>query len=206
METGSEWFVQNGREHGWCSLKWPHGVAASYLQCGFFLHIGSKNVIHSKAQRKCWPHAVQQGAARRRRDLMQCFQIQSKVRRTSCAPKLNLGFQKSAQNFSEMEKSKWESSFRLNNNIKWIFFCGSAAIVPLFWSQGSSVPQRSALSRKFALSKFTKAELNVKHSHVLCPCEHLNTGLPVCQVKLALTKVLARGSRRKTRKTAAGRY
>lgn len=36
METRNEQFGQDGREHGWCSSKYPQGVAKAYLQCLFF--------------------------------------------------------------------------------------------------------------------------------------------------------------------------
>lgn len=39
MEKRNEQFGQDGREHGWCSSKYPQGVAKAYLQCLFFFCI-----------------------------------------------------------------------------------------------------------------------------------------------------------------------
>lgn len=93
MEKRNEQFGQDGREHGWCSSKYPQGVAKAYLQCLFFFAYVFQNTIHSKAQRKCWPHAVQQKAAGWRRNLMQ-IQIQSKWMRRPHTQNFNWRFLK----------------------------------------------------------------------------------------------------------------
>lgn len=111
METRNEQFGQDGREHGWCSSKYPQGVAKAYLQCLFFLHMCSKNMIHSKAQRKRWPHAVQQKAAGWRRNLMQCFQIQSKWMRRPHTQNFNWRFL-----ISEIGASTWTPLFKLRKH------------------------------------------------------------------------------------------
>lgn len=77
----------------------------------FFLHMCSKNMIHSKAQRKRWPHAVQQKAAGWRRNLMQCFQIQSKWMRRPHTQNFNWRFL-----ISEIGASTWTPLFKLRKH------------------------------------------------------------------------------------------
>lgn len=77
----------------------------------FFLHMCSKNMIHSKAQRKRWPHAVQQKAAGWRRNLMQCFQIQSKWMRRPHTQNFNWRFL-----ISEIGTSTWPPLFKLRKH------------------------------------------------------------------------------------------
>lgn len=60
METSREWLEQDGM------VVLGHATSrcrSSLFAMSFFLHVGSKNVIHFKAQRKCWPHAEQLGEA-----------------------------------------------------------------------------------------------------------------------------------------------
>ena len=117
METRNERTGQDGREHGWCSSKYPQGVAKAYLS--FFYAYVFQNMIHSKAQRKRWPHAAQQKAAGWGRNLMQCFQIQSKWMRRPDTQNFNwhfLHFFYSVLNVSEIGTSMWKPRFKLHKH------------------------------------------------------------------------------------------
>lgn len=77
METSSELFVQDGRECGWCSSERPRGVAVAYLQCTFFAcWVRKCDPFQSSEEMLATRRAA--GSSWWRRDLTQCFQIQSK--------------------------------------------------------------------------------------------------------------------------------
>lgn len=123
METSRKWLKKDG------TVALAHTTSRCHssllLKCPFFRMLSPKNVIHFKAQKKCWPHAVQLGEA-----WIWCNAFKYKANGcedlTHKSPIKDFFF-KSALNVSEMETSvhtvqhspsTWPSASRANFIVK----------------------------------------------------------------------------------------